>query len=160
MKENLDDIDETENININESDTSSLPSKDNQEFQEKDDMDKIQRRDKSTFSTLVSNLSDINPFRDLQNKHKLAKKSTRKKAIIESIVNLKIQYILYKIRNYIRQNEIKSNEKINPKTHKIFRAIRNITLFIYGILMFFERPWFCYEKSTIPVPEYLILLNM
>ncbi len=154
MKENLDDIDETENININESDTSSLPSKDNQEFQEKDDMDKIQRRDKSTFSTLVSNLSDINPFRDLQNKHKLAKKSTRKKAIIESVVNLKIQYILYKIRNYIRQNEIKSNEKINPKTHKIFRAIRNITLFIYGILMFFERPWFCYEKSTIPVPEY------
>ena len=159
MNENFDDIDLLKTININESDNSSFPNKDNQEFQddeqENNNKDEIKRKgDRSVFSTLISNLSDINPLRDLQNKHKLAQKSTRKKAIIESVVNLKLQYILYKIRDYIRKIEIKSNENFNPKTHTIFRTIRNITLFVYGVLMFFERPWFCYEKSTIPVPEY------
>ena len=25
--------------------------------------------------------------------------------------------------------------------------------------MFFERPWFCYEKSTVPIPEYFNFTN-
>ena len=78
---------------------------------------------------------------------------------MESVVNLKIQYILYKIRDFIRKKQIETNPNFSTKGHKTLRFLRNIALFIYGIIMFFERPWFCYEKSTVPIPEYFNFTN-
>ena len=102
----------------------------------------------------VSNFSNVNPLRDIHNKNKLSKQSIKKKAIMQLVLNLKTQYIVYNIRDFIRKYQINENPNINSKFHKIIRFTRNITLFIYGLIMFFEKPWFCYYKATIPLPSY------
>ena len=98
--------------------------------------------------------NDINPLRDVNKKHKVDTLPIKEIAIMESVVNLKIQYILFNIRDFIRKYQIETNPDINSRTYKILRFIRNISLFIYGIIIFFERPWFCYEKTTLPLPSY------
>ena len=102
-----------------------------------------------------NDFSNINPLRDVNKKHKEDDTLPIKEiAIMESVVNLKIQYILFNIRDFIRKYQIETNPEINSRTYKILRFIRNISLFIYGIIIFFERPWFCYDKTTIPLPSY------
>lgn len=100
------------------------------------------------------NFSNINPLRGIHIRKMLKERSLKRKAVLESVVNLKSQYILFNIRDYIRRYHIQANPKINTTTYKIIRFIRNISLFIYGILMFFEKPWFCYEHATIPLPSF------
>jgi len=99
------------------------------------------------------NLNAINPLRDMR---KLSKSNIQfsKKAIMELVVDLKSQYILYNIRDFIRDYQINTNPNINSKGYKIVRFIRSISLFIYGVIMFFERPWFCYKQTNIPLPEF------
>ena len=70
------------------------------------------------------------------------------------MTNLKTQYILFNIRDFIRRYQIQANPKINTIAYKFIRFIRNISLFIYGVLMFFEKPWFCYDKATLPLPSF------
>ena len=110
--------------------------------------------DTSRFLKAMGRVNSINPLRDINNEAKFLNKSKKNMAIMESVVNLKIQYILYNIRDYIRKYQIETNANFDPKKHKIARFLRNITLLIYGIIMFFERPWFCYESATIPMPSY------
>ena len=99
--------------------------------------------------------SNINPLRDINKRRKTTNKpSLKEKAIMESVVNLKIQYILFNIRDFIRKYQIKTNPKINTKIYKIILIIRNLSLLAYGIIIFFEKPWFCYDKATIPIPRY------
>ena len=124
-----------------------------------DDPDVIIQRTTTKFSTIIDTINNINPLRDVHNENKFVHKSFKKKAIMESVVNLKIQYILYKIRDFIRKKQIETNPNFSTKGHKSLRFLRNIALFIYGIIMFFERPWFCYEKSTVPIPEYFNFTN-
>ena len=100
------------------------------------------------------NFSNINPLRGIHIRKMLKERSLKRKAVLESVVNLKSQYILFNIRDFIRRYHIQANPKINTTTYKIIRFIRNISLFIYGILMFFEKPWFCYEHATIPLPSF------
>ena len=102
----------------------------------------------------TNDFNNINPLRDVNKKSKKDVISIKEKAIMESVVNLKIQYILFNIRDFIRKYQIETNPDINSKGYKILRFIRNISLFIYGIIIFFERPWFCYNKTTIPLPNY------
>ena len=100
---------------------------------------------------------EINPLRDVNKKSNLRTDSMeemRENAIVESVVNLKIQYILFNIKDFVRKYQIETNPNINSKVHKILCFIRNINLFIYGIIIFFERPWFCYDKATFPLPHY------
>ena len=73
---------------------------------------------------------------------------------MESVVNLKLQYILFNIRDFIRKYQMKINPNINLTTYKPLIIIRNVSLFIYGIILFFEKPWFCYDKATIPLPSF------
>ena len=104
----------------------------------------------------TNDFNNINPLRDVNKKKKEDILPIKEKAIMESVVNLKIQYILFNIRDFIRKYQIETNPKINSKGYKLLRFIRNISLFIYGIIIFFERPWFCYNKTTIPLPNYFI----
>ena len=100
---------------------------------------------------------EINPLRDVNKKtnlRTLPMKERKEIAIVESVVNLKIQYIIFNIRDFVRKYQIDTNPNINSKLHKILRFIRNINLFINGILMFFERPWYCYDKAALPLPHY------
>ena len=155
MKENVDIDQEIKNKNTDITEVSTIIFKEIEENNQnqENDVNDIQRAE-SRFSTTFNNVSSINPLRDVHNENKFSHKSFKKKAIMESIVNLKIQYILYKIRDFIRKYQIETNTNFSPTVHKILRFLRNITLFIYGIIMFFERPWFCYEKATIPLPSY------
>ena len=100
------------------------------------------------------NFSNINPLRGIHIRKMLKERSLKRKAILESVVNLKTQYILFNIRDFIRRYQIQVNPKINTSTYKFIRFIRNISLFIYGILMFFEKPWFCYDEATFPLPSF------
>ena len=150
MKENMDNINEMENLKIQTSDVSSLIFQENQDKEKDFEVE----RSESRFSTIIDKIGYINPLRDVHKDNKFINKSIKKKAIMESIVNLKVQYILYNIRDYIRKYQIEANPNFSSKSHKRLRFLRNITLLIYGFLMFFERPWFCYDKSTIPIPEY------
>ena len=107
------------------------------------------------FQFNYEDFSAINPFRDVKNKRKITKlKPLKEKAIIESVVNLKIQYILYSIKDFVRKYQIKNNPQINHKLYKSLVVIRNICLLVYGIIMLFEKPWFCHEKATLPLPNY------
>ena len=150
MKENVDEKNEIRAINTNTNDFSSLISSD---LAEKDGENDIFKVDTSKFLNVLRKVNTINPLRDINNENKFSN-NTKKKAIMESVVNLKLQYILYKIRDYIRKYQIETNINFSPKRHKIIRFLRNITLFIYGIIMFLERPWFCYDGATIPMPKY------
>ena len=44
---------------------------------------------------------------------------------------------------------IYENPKINMILYKISLLLRNIILCIYGLIMLFERPWFCCNGTTI-----------
>ena len=98
----------------------------------------------------------VNPLRksiyakDKQSKYK---RHTREDAIKELITNLKTQYIIFNIRNFVRNYQINANPNIDQKIYKASLHLRNITLYIYGFIMLFERPWFCYEGTTIPLPK-------
>ena len=81
------------------------------------------------------------------------KRHPKELAIKELITNLKTQYIIFNIRNFVRSFEIHSNPKINKKIYKISIMIRNLSLYIYGFIMLFEKPWFCYKDTTIPLPS-------
>ena len=156
MKENVDNINELKNIGTESNDNSTIMIHGN--ITEKD-LDYDVRKSVTRLSNIIDNVSNINPLRDIHNENKFSQKSTKKKAIMESVVNLKIQYILYTLRDYIRKYQIEANPNFSSKGHKILRFIRNISLLIYGFIMFFERPWFCYEKSTVPIPEYFNFTN-
>ena len=99
--------------------------------------------------------SNINPLRDI-NKKRISTKQPplKEKAIMESVVNLKIQYILFNIKDFIRKYQIKTNPKINNKIYKFLVIVRNLSLFAYGLIILFEKPWFCYNKATIPLPQF------
>ena len=101
-----------------------------------------------------NDFGNINPLRDVNKKNKSNRMPTKERAIMESVVNLKLQFILYNIRDFIRKFQIKTHPNINHKTYKILVFIRNISLFIYGIIIFFEKPWFCYDEATIPLPKF------
>ena len=157
MKENVDTVQELKNMKSETSETSSIIFK---EIDDKNNETDFNRpSDAFRISRTITNMSSINPLRDVHNENKFGHKLSKKKAIVESVVNLKIQYILYKIRDFIRKHQIENNTKFSPKVHKFLRFVRNITLFIYGIIIFFERPWFCYEKSTVPLPEFFNFTN-
>ena len=101
--------------------------------------------------------SHINP---LSFRKSIAKKKkpeyirhTRQVAIKELITNLKTQYIIFNIRNFIRNYQIHANPNIDEKLYKISVLLRNTSLYVYGIIMLFERPWFCYKGTTIPLPS-------
>ena len=146
MKKN----DEVDNLNSDERESSAFMFG---EMPEKN-QDEIIRRSETRLSTLMENISDINPLRNFHKEKQFSHQSAKKKAIMESVVNLKVQYILYNIRDFIRKCQIEANPNFSSKSHKRLRFIRNIALLTYGIIMFFERPWFCYDKSTIPMPKY------
>ena len=103
-----------------------------------------------------SRFSDVNPLRNNQllNKqnNETPKGKSRKKVIEELVTNLKTQYVLYNIKYFIRRYLVRINPKINWRSYKNIRIIRNICLFLYGLLMFFEKPWFCYSGTTINLP--------
>lgn len=111
------------------------------------------QNDKDLLNNKTINLNAINPLRDMR---KLSRSNIqcKKKAIMELVVDLKGQYILFNIRDFIRNYQINTNPNINSKSYKIIRFIRNISLLIYGIIMFFERPWFCYSQTNIPLPDF------
>ena len=81
------------------------------------------------------------------------KRHPKELAIKELITNLRTQYIIFNIRNFVRSFEISENPNINKKTYKISILMRNMSLYIYGFIMLFEKPWFCYKDTTIPLPN-------
>ena len=102
--------------------------------------------------------SHVNPMRFRKSiyakeKKPEQKRHTREVAIKELITNLKTQYIIFNIRSFIRNYQIRTNKNIDEKLYKTSLNIRNMTLYIYGIVMFFEKPWFCYKGTTIPLPS-------
>ena len=80
-------------------------------------------------------------------------KKSKKLAIEELVTNLKCQYILFNIKDFIRKYQIKELKIINTTAYKAIRIIRNTCLYVYGIVILFERPWYCYEGTTIPLPS-------
>ena len=101
--------------------------------------------------------SSVNPLRIRKSIYKKEKKKEKRKskrlAIKELVTNLKAQYILFNIRDFIREYHIKESPYINTETYKNIRYLRNFCLLIYGIIILFERPWFCYKGTTIPLPS-------
>jgi hypothetical protein len=77
----------------------------------------------------------------------------RLKRFKELVTNLKAQYILFNIKDFIRKYQINANPFISRNLYKSIRIIRNTCLYIYGIVILFERPWFCYKSTTIPLPS-------
>ena len=108
-----------------------------------------------------SRFSNVNPLRnnkftDKENK-KTTKEKSKKKIIEELVTNLRTQYVLYNIKDYMRKYFVRINPEINTKSYKILRIFRNICLLLYGILMFFEKPWFCYKGTTIKLSAFNFL---
>ena len=108
----------------------------------------------------------INPLRIrkslyMQNKEQKEKKypKSKKSAIGELVTNLKCQYILFNIKDFIRKYQIKEIKVINTRAYKAIRIIRNTCLYIYGIVILFERPWYCYEGTTIPLPSQFTFIQ-
>jgi len=115
MKENVDIDEEIRNKKSDISTNSTIIFKESEDSNQDNDI----RRAESRFSTTISNVSNINPLRDVHNENKFSHKSSKKKAIMESIVNLKLQYIIYKIRDFI-------NDTINSKIAELENEFENL----------------------------------
>ena len=154
-KSNLNDIsklidEKNSTFNFDSSDTSScLPGL------KRKSMTICENKTSKFFRYKSDDFSNINPLRDI-NKKRISTNQPplKEKAIMESVVNLKIQYILFNIKDFIRKYQIKTNPKINNKIYKFLVIVRNLSLFAYGLIILFEKPWFCYNKATIPLPKY------
>ncbi len=101
----------------------------------------------------------VNPMRISRTTFGNSRKSelrrhTKEEAIKELITNLKTQYILFNVKNFVRNYQIEINPDINQKNYKICLFLRNMSLYIYGLIIIFERPWFCYKGTTVPLPSY------
>ena len=100
--------------------------------------------------------NSVNPLRIRKSIYKKEKNQekiiqSKKVAIKELVTNLKAQYILFKVKDFIREYHIKENPNINKNMYKMLLIFRNSCLYIYGLIMIFERPWFCYKGTTIPL---------
>ena len=98
---------------------------------------------------------NINPLRKQKPIEKKLEDSVKSKqlAIKELVTNLKTQYIIFNIRDFIRHYHLNANPYINEKQHKTIKIIQTLCLYLYGIIMLFEKPWFCYNGTTIPLPS-------
>ena len=171
--ENENEISENEEIlgkNQNEKEASSLPLK--EEIGDQMVLEKNLNLEESknlNFSQIIhknsiENIDDIyhkyNHINPLSFRKSIYKKKKpeyishkRQVAIKELITNLKTQYIIFNIKNFIKNFQIHSNPNIDKRLCKISFLLRNISLYAYGIIMLFERPWFCYKGTTIPLPS-------
>ena len=112
----------------------------------------------------VNEFGDINPLRIRNPSIKIVeapedKIKIKKLAIKELVTNLKTQYILFNAKDFIRHYQIKANPLINSKLYKSIRILRNFFLYFYGVVMLFERPWFCYDGTTIPLPGWYTFIE-
>ena len=146
--------DENNNIRYTKSDIELFPG-----FLDKKSINEALEHEemKEFLETNRKGLRYINPFR---RKSVYAKKKelefsqkTKQEAIKELVTNLKAQYILFNIKDFIRKYQINANPFISRNLYKSIRIIRNTCLYIYGIVILFERPWFCYKSTTIPLPS-------
>ena len=87
------------------------------------------------------------------NKKTEMKRHTKEEAVKELITNLKTQYIIFKVKTFVRNYQIATDDSINKNNYKIALIFRNISLYIYGLIMLFEKPWFCHDSTTIPLPK-------
>ena len=171
--ENENEISENEEIlgkNQNEKEASSLPLK--EEIGDQMVLEKNLNLEESknlNFSQIIhknsiENIDDIyhkyNHINPLSFRKSIYKKKKpeyishkRQVAIKELITNLKTQYIIFNIKNFIKNFQIHSNPNIDKRLCKISFLLRNISLYAYGIIMLFERPWFCYKGTSIPLPS-------
>ena len=127
-------------------------------FAQRDSIDELNKSMREFLKDNKNRFNNINPLRiksqsyrkdkDAENKNK-----TKKMAIKDLVTNLKTQYILFNTKDFIRKYQIKSNPYISRGMYRTIKIIRNACLYIYGIIMIFERPWFCYKGTTIPVPK-------
>ena len=104
---------------------------------------------------------NINPLRMQKPTEKMLEDSTKSRttAIKELVTNLKTQYIIFNIRDFIRQYHLNANPFINERQHKIIKIVQNLCLYLYGIIMLFEKPWFCYKGTTIPLPSSFTFID-
>ena len=149
---NKDRKNEINSINdINDNETEAQPPLSSQQSEE---LDEFLKDNKNRFT-------HVNPLRirkslymkNKELKERKHKKNSKKLAIEEIVTNLKCQYILFNIKDFIRKYQIKEIKTINTKAYKAIRIIRNTCLYVYGIVILFERPWYCYESTTIPLPS-------
>ena len=113
---------------------------------------------KEYLTNLKDKFNNVNPLRIRKStyaKYKLSKekKEVKKTAILELVTNLKAQYIISNVRVFVKEYLINTNEHINTKIYINSRRLRNFCLYFMGIVMIFERPWFCYDSTTIPLPN-------
>ena len=153
LKENENEDRKKEILSINYFQENESEIKSNIITEQNEELDEFLKDNKNRFN-------HVNPLRIrksiyIQNKEikKKKQRKSKKKAIEELVTNLKCQYILFNIKDFIRKYQIKQIKIINTKTYKAIRIIRNTCLYIYGIVILFERPWYCYEGTTIPLPN-------
>ena len=101
--------------------------------------------------------NDVNPMRAKssyrKDKNAENKGVSRTDAIKAIITSLKTQYVIFNIKSYIKHFHIQEDRRIDEKNYKKHIRIRNFTLGLYGLVILFERPWFCYKGTTIPLPS-------
>ena len=125
---------------------------------DQNDLDEIEENEKMKefLNDSKHRFRNINPLRIGKSEYEKKNqpeghKKTKQMAIKELVTNLKTQYIIFRIRDFIRKYQINANPYISRKTYKTIRILRNTCLYLYGIIMLFERPWFCYKGTTIPI---------
>ena len=164
IKEKNNNINSISNNKGKKSEISFLFEKNPNSKQEESYEDYLQRESITALNKTIEDIynnnnkfNHINPIRISKTVTKYRrpdfKRHPKELAIKELITNLKTQYIIFNIRNFVRSFEIRSNPNINKKKYKISIMIRNMSLYIYGFIMLFEKPWFCYKDTTIPLPN-------
>jgi len=153
LNENENEDKKKEIMSINDFLDNEPEIKSNIKSEQNEELDEFLKDNKNRFN-------HVNPLRIrksvyMKNKEQKERKhrKTKKLAIEELVTNLKCQYILFNIKDFIRKYQIKEIKSINTKLYKAIRIIRNACLYIYGIVILFERPWYCYEGTTIPLPS-------
>ena len=125
-------------------------------FGHKDSNEELNENMKEFLKSNKNRFRYINPLRiksKIYGKKPIDEIKSKRMAIKELVTNLKAQYIIFNINYFIRQYQINSNPYISTKLYKIIRILRNSCLYIYGLIMIFERPWFCYKGTTVPLPS-------
>ena len=62
--------------------------------------------------------------------------------------NLRLQLVVLELEDKINKYMYNTEKEDIKKKYKILRIIRVILVFLYLILVFFEKPMFCYSRTT------------
>lgn len=75
--------------------------------------------------------------------------------VLELISNMRTQIAIGRIYSFIRKYKFSKHTEINFSFYKTIRQIKSVLVIFYSAISFFEKPFYCNDKLSIPLREHI-----